>query len=490
MDTHCDYSTACPDENILAGLYNYRRMSKFYRVFFIIASLAALVICLLVFGGYWSLAAAEAGPGGLSAAAQYETAARLLPWRADLYEQAALSALDGQDAARAIALFGFARQKGALSASGQLRLGDAYLLVGKTESALAEWQGLLNDDQARGEASQRLVEAYFSQNQFEAAETALRQWLDFNPGNPQANYRLGLLRLTAAAPDARDLLETAANGDPQLAGHANQLIAALDTAAPDSPLVYRLTVCGRALAAIDEWILSQRTFARAANLDAEYAPAWAWLGESLQHTGDGDAIGALQKAVALSPDAVEFHAMLGLYWQRKSDWAQARAEFIAAARLEPKNPFWQMTLGELSAHLDDLVQALTYYQAAVQLAPDNIQTWRALALFCAEHDASVDDVGLNAALQAFALEPESPQSMDILGRVLMAAGETASAEAMFKKALVLTPQDPALLLHLGLLYLETEQLDLAQQFLRSAWDLDPSGPSGTRAARILESYFP
>jgi tetratricopeptide (TPR) repeat protein len=470
-------------------LYNYKRMTKLRQVCLIIVLLVTLVALPPILSGFFHLSVATSAHDNLEASAEYETAARLLFWRRDLYERAALSALDAQQAVRAIKMFALAQRSGGLTSNGQLMLGDAYLSAGETEKAISEWEGLLNAEQVRGGASSRLAGTYFQRGQFEDAERALRQWLDFDPQNTEASYRLGLLLMADAAPEALPLLESARN-DPQLASRADELSSALKNALAESAPVYRLTVCGRALAAIGEWTLAERAFIHAANIDADYAPAWAWLGEALQQTGRGNAIGALQKAVALSPTSAELRVMLALYWQRKNDWPHARDELTAAARLEPQNPLWQMALGGAYVHLGNLVTALEYYQNAVQLSPSDTQTWRALALFCVENSAYIEDVGLNAALQAFALEPGSAENVDILGRALLLTGETDSAEALFKKALALAPGNPSPVFHLGLLYLQTGQLNLARQALLSAQTLDPAGPIGAQAAKVLERYLP
>jgi tetratricopeptide (TPR) repeat protein len=464
-------------------------MTKLRQVGLIIALLASLVALPPILYGYWRLSAAQSLAEPLAASAEYEAAARLLFWRAELYDQAGRLAADGQNTPRAIQLLEIARRLGALSPSGQLSLGNAYHATGQVEKAIRVWQDSLNNAETRSAASQALFQAYHTRGDFAAQRQVLDKWLAFEPHNATASYQLGLIRMAEAAPEALPLLETAAN-DPQLAALTNELLPALRTALAEAAPAYRLTVCGRALAAIDEWPLAEQAFVRAVNADATYAPAWAWLGEAFQHTGHGAAAEALQKAVALAPQSVDLRVMLGLYWQRQNDWQPALDEYSAAAKLEPQNPRWLMLQGEAYTHLGNLVTALGYYQKAVALSPSETQTWRALALFCVENDAFIADIGLQAALQAYALEPGSAQNMDILGRALMATGESDSAAAMFKKAMAAAPQEAAPAFHLGLVYLQTGQNELARTTLAAAQALDPDGPIGAQAQKILARYFP
>jgi Flp pilus assembly protein TadD len=298
------------------------------------------------------------------------------------------------------------------------------------------------------------------------------------------------LLFAQASPEAIPLLQSAASASPSLKPNVDGLVSALNTALQDPSASGRLVACGRTLAAMSEWPLAQDTFLRATRTAPQDGLAWAWLGEAYQQTGSADPLPALEKAAALSPTSADVYGLVGLYWQRRQDWNKARVEFDSAAQLDPQAAVWQISLGEVYVQLGDLVKALAYYQAAVGLAPKDVQTWRALALFSIENNVDVDGTGRDAALQAYALDPKDPQNMDILGRSLMATAQWDAAETILKKAIAADPQNAAPVFHLGLLYLQTNQSDLARQTLQSAQKLDANGPIGAQAARVLARYFP
>ena len=466
-------------------------MQTLRRIFLIL-----LLLLVLIFGpglivGYADLSLARLATSSHESSYYYEWAAERLPWYSDLYEAAGVSAIDAGEYARAASLLQTSRQKGTLAASGQFELGRAYYLAGNDEEASAEWKNLLEDATVRGSASEYLAEVYHSHGQFDDEQKILRRWLDFDPTNLDAKYRLGLLLFAQASPDAFPLLEAVASGGPAaLKAHVEGLRSTLRTALEQPSLSASLVVCGRTLAAINEWPLAGQTFLHATQADPTNGLAWAWLGEARQQLGNGDAAASFGRALTLSPASGEIHAMAGLYRQRQGDWQKALVEFETAARLEPQNAVWQMSLGDTSVHLGDLVKALAYYQAAVSLAPKDAQTWSALALFSVENGVDVEGVGRDAALQAYALQPDSAQNMDTLGRALMATGQWDTAELFFKKAMAASPDDAAPPFHLGLLYLQTNKSDQARQYLKSAQALDPNGPIGTQAAHVLARYLP
>lgn len=465
------------------------------RIASIIVLLLALAFGPVLISGYAELSLAESSAAAHDRSIHYELAAQRLPdflsrSRPGLYELAGLAAVQAAEYARAITLFHNADQKGTLTPNGRLKLGQAYFFAGAEEKAIAEWQSLLNDSQVRGSASQALASVYHARSQFDTEHQVLRQWLEFDPASPDAQYGLGLLLFADASPAALPLLESAASSSPTLKPHIDGLISALKTALDKPAGAGRLTLCGQTLAAIGQWPLAEWTFQRAVQADPYNGLAWAWLGEARQQTGSADAAAAFQQALTFSPDSAAVRAMVGLYWQRQRDWQKALAEFNEAARLEPRNAVWQMSLGDVYVHLGNLIQALDHYQSAVGLAPQDPQAWRALALFSVENDVDVEGTGRAAALQAYALEPGSPQNMDILGRTLLATEQWDAAEAIFKKAIAAAPTDAAPLFHLALLYLQSGKPDLAKQYLQSAQALDPGGPIGTQAAKVLARYFP
>ena len=464
-------------------------MTSLHRILLIFGSILALIIGAIVLPGYTSLISAKNESTPHARSNDYEFAAQRLPWAVELYEEAASAALQANEYTRAITLFQTARQKSALTPAGQFELGKAYFLNGDHENAIAEWQALPNGDPATVSAAPYLADAYHAQARFDDEEQVLRQWLALDPNNADAQYRLGLLLFADASPEAIPLLEFAATDSPALKPAAEGLGAALKTALIAGPPAARLTYCGQTLAASGAWSLALLAFSRATQADGNYAPAWAWLGEARQQTG-GDALDALQRAVRLAPDSAQVHALFALYWQRQGNWQKAHDSFDAAARLEPQNAAWQISLGETYLHLGDLMTALAYYQNAVKLSPEDAQTWRALALFSIENHMDVDNVARNAALRAYALDPENAQGLDILGRALIESGQYDSAEVFFKKALESAPQDAAPAYHLALLYLQTDRPDLAKKYLQSAQALDPDGLVGEQASGVLARYFP
>lgn len=457
----------------------------------IIGFLLVLVFGPVILAGYADLSALRLAVSAHQRAMYAESAAQRLPWATGLYEVAGAAALEADEYENAIRLLERARAKSVLTPYGQFDLGKAYFSLGQREKALNEWRTLPDGHPATVSAAPYLADADHAAARFDDEQRVLRQWLALNPQSVDVHYRLGLLLFADASPEALALFEFAA-ASPELKPTVDGLRAALKTALEDPSLAGRLTRCGQSLAAMGEWPLALRTFARATQADATHALSWAWLAEAQQHIPgvDGNPAESLQRAVKLAPDDAQVYAMLGLYWQREHNWPEARVAFQEAARLEPRSAIWQTSLGAVYIRLGDLNQALAYYQNATILAPADAQTWRALALFTLENGSDVEGIGRNAALRAYALDSENVESLDVLGRTLMATQQYDAAESFFLRALNVAPQNAAPAYHLGLLYLHTHELGLAKKYLLMAQRLDPTGSSGEQATDLLAHYFP
>jgi tetratricopeptide (TPR) repeat protein len=460
---------------------------KWFLRLIILLLIGALVALPPILTGYFYLAQASSLPLSAQSSQYYESAAKLLFWQPELYQMAGL--LETNDPARGIRLLTIARENDALTAAGQIALGDAYQSISQPARAQVEWEDLLTRGQEVPAASQRLREIYHASHNIEDEQRVLSAWLKVEPDNPLASEGLGKILAATVAPQALPLLETASTASPQSAARLKQLISALKN--PTQQPAYRLTLCGQALAQLDEWLLAGKAFDLAVQTDPQYATAWAWLGLARQINGAPDALKALEHAQQLDSGSASLRAMLGTYWQQAGDHQKARSEFQKATEIEPGNPAWWLALGGSQAP-DDLAAALKSYVQAVNLDPQNAESWYALAGFCIERNSFVEDYGLNAALRAYALQPKNALYMDMLGRAQMANGQDQAAEMMFKRALAAgsAQQTPGFHLHLGLLYLRTNREAQAKDELLLTQASDPQGQFGMQAKKLLERFFP
>lgn len=473
------------------GQYNeLMRRSRGPKILLIILALTVAAVGPILVSGYGNLGRAHkelAAAEYVAASRHYESAARQLFWRGDLWESAGVAAHAGGDMTRAAMLLGTAVQHAPVSARGWDALGSALWSLGDHTSAVAAWEAGSRAHPEDAHLLDRLSSALHEQGDYAAESAVLKRRLGLGD-DTQSHYSLGLLLLASDPAAAREhLLAIAA--DPKFGPAATSMLSALDEASRLDDQAGRSIVLGRGLGLVDEWGLAAQEFERAAQASPANAEAWAWLGEARQHSGQ-DAMPDLDRALSINPNDAVVRSLRGLYWKRQGDNTRALAEFLAAAELQPDNPSLQSSLGETYAANGDLVAALGAYQSAAGLAPEDPTYWRLLALFCADYGVQVADIGLPAAQKAAELAPDDPQVRDALGWSYAQAGFPYTAQHILLELARSSPSFAPAHLHLGETYLRTGDFVAAREQFEAARQLDPAGPVGGTAARFLQQYFP
>lgn len=454
------------------------------RAALILLLLAIAIFMPLVLSGYSELKQASTAQNYVDAARHFRNAAQRIPWRADLYELAGHEYYYAKDYAQADSAYQKAFNHHALSPDGWVAWGDVIYLNGDTQRGIQIWEQALEQKAPSENLYSRLAQVYKDRGDYSKSAQYLQKYVALHQDDAAARYHLGLL-LTLTDPDAAlSELLAASQRDPQLDPAVQTLRSALNLASLNDSPSERLVLTGRGLGLVQEWGLARLAFESAIKEDEKNAEAWAWLGESKQQANE-DGTAELERAYQLNPGSAPVRGLRGLHFQRMGNFRNALTEFQAAAQLDPKNPAWQVSMGETYSKLGDLIRALQSYQAATQLAPDDVSYWRLLALFCAQNNINIKDVGVPAAEKAVILAKDDSTSQDLLGWLLFMDARYPEAERILLHAVELDPENASAHYHLGMLYLEQEQRELAYSHFVSARDLGSND-----AQIILNQYFP
>lgn len=455
-----------------------------WRTVLILIILALATFVPVIVSGYSEWDKASAAQDYTEAAVHYRNAAQRIPWHAELYEISGHEYYYARNYTNADAAYQKAYHRSALSADGWVAWGDVVYLNGNPQRAAQIWEQALDQKNPSEKLYSRLSQVYKENGDYSKAAQYLQSYVSLHLDDASAHYRLGLLLTLTDSNAALQELITASQLDPQLSPAVETLRSALNLASLNDSASARLVFTGRGLALVQEWDLARVAFESAVKTDGENADAWAWLGESKQKAGE-DGSADLEQAYQLNPNSSTVRGLRGLYFQRTGNFANALTEFQAAAFLDNKNPAWQVSIGETYSKLGDLIRAMQAYQAATLLAPEDAGYWRLLAMFCAQNNVNIRDVGVPAAQKAVVLSKDDPGSLDLLGWLLLLDARYEESERILQQSLLLDSQNVSAHLHLGLLYLEKGQRDLAYPHFVSARDLGSND-----AQAILNQYFP
>jgi tetratricopeptide (TPR) repeat protein len=454
------------------------------RVTFVLILLIIAIFVPFVSSGYQELEKATQAKTYQEIAKHYWNAALRIPWRSDLYELSGHAYYYAKEYSIADNAYRKAFQRHALSPGGWVAWGDVIYLNGDSQRATQIWEQALEQKNPSENLYSRLSQVYKENKEYSKSSQYLQKYVLLHVEDASAHYRLGLLLTLTDPNSALGELLTASQLDPQLDPAVETLRSALNLALLNDSPSARLVLIGRGLGLVQEWPLARVAFESAIEADGSNAEAWAWLGEAKQQAAE-DGSAELEQAYELSPTSSTVRGLRGLYFQRTGNFRNALTEFQAAALIDDRNPAWQVSIGEAYSKLGDLIRALQAYQAATAIAPEDISYWRLLALFCAQNNINVKDVGIPAAQKVVLLEDVDSTSLDLLGWLLLLDKQYNEAERMLLRALELDSQNASAHLHLGMLYLEQEQRDVAFTHFINARDLGISD-----AQAILNRYFP
>lgn len=410
--------------------------------------------------------------------------ARRQPWQVDLWERAGFFAQRGQDADLAIAYFERAQTLDVLSLKGQVTLGTLYERRGDTNLAEEVWSAAEPSPQA----AKYLANLHRDRGDFPAAVEAWQRYLALQGEvSPEVYFELGSLLAAVEPARALTYLEQASGAIPR----AEKLLEALGDVRDEEP-AYQQVVAGQGLASLDEWRLAEFAFRRALELRPDYAQAWAYWGEALQHVpnAEGDPLDALQKALELDPASSMVNIFLGTYWQREDDHRKALEYYQAAERLSPDNPDIYVEQGRSLGVLGELEEALAMYEKAVELQPQSPVYDQLLARFCINYHYKVREKGLPAARQAVQEAAASPASLWIMGEVMYALDDLQNARKFFHRALNKDPAYPQAHLSLGITYLALDEQEQAVQHLQAVLESAADPALKEQAQRMLSSTTP
>lgn len=460
---------------------------KWLRPLVLMALIAAMILPTPI-SGYSALRRAEADQQAghhASASQNFQDAARLLFWRADLWEKAGLAAFSADDFPGAVMLLNRAPE---LSEEGWSVLGYSHFRMDDLPSALLAFQrGLQVHDSPYMYSG--LAYIHRQQKDWNAERLALENQIRLGTDDAFAYYRLGLLLCIFDPQQAYDKLAIASFLNPELDPAVQTMRSALNLSYTQADKSAQMIALGRALGLVQEWELALAAFGQAIASDAENAEAWAWLGEAKQQLGQDGRV-ELDRALSLDRTSVVVRGLRALYWERQERYAQMLAEYLLAAEYEPDNPAWRAGVGDAYAKRGDLNAALTAFQRAAELAPTDATYRRLLAVFCAENNIYVEEIGLPAALEAVRLAPESAEMLDALGMAYFSSGRFANAEQSFLKALEIDPVYYPAHIHIAMNYLAQGNRVAAVNSLTFVRDARASGEYGELAVKLLVQYFP
>ncbi len=303
-----------------------------------------------------------------------------------------------------------------------------------------------------------------------SAQKSFRQIIAIKPDDLKANYMLGVL------------LAEQGNTD-EATGFLEKAIG-LDQSYPDSYLVL-----ARICLAKNEYQQAMDYCKKAVELDPDFEDAWQLLCGLSSHLREyATAYISCKKAMSFSPQSfsVQFNFGNSLFVQKKYD--EAAKHYKIAVDLD-SNPIeaWQALVHSLY-NCKKLEDAQKYAVAALKRFPSDLFLHNLLSgIFI---DTGFFDQAEQQLKKALALGNGNADLFIVLGNLHQRKHEHDKAIEVYQKALTLSPNTAQIYFNIGCSYLELENYQYAQEYLRKTVELNQGIPEAKHLLAVAEGKNP
>src|SRR5438105_6288015 len=200
--------------------------------------------------------------------------------------------------------------------------------------------------------------------------------------------------------------------------------------------------------------LSRRMFAKAVELDPNYARAYAGMADCDSYLYmtyhvkvpiDG-ILATTGKALALDPKLAEAHASRGVAFSAGQRYDEAKAEFEEAIALNPNSFEAHYFYARSSFAQGEIEQARALFERAAEIKPDDYQSVCLLAQIYRSLGRQQDcknaaKKGIELAERELTRHPEDSRPAQLGSGALIELGETERARQWISRALTIDPDD-------------------------------------------------
>ena len=220
--------------------------------------------------------------------------------------------------------------------------------------------------------------------------------------------------------------------------------------------------------------LARQMFAKAAELDPNYARAYAGIAicdARLENWYRAEIptekiLAIADKALSLDPSLAEAHAARGVALGNDGQHEEAVDAFSRALAVDPNNFDANLAFARYCVTQGDLQRSVPLFERAAELQPDDWQSPLLVdavlhALGRPEEAVRYARLGIKRAEEAMRLHPENSRPAQLGAPTLARLGETERAKEWLERALFLDPDEPIATYNAACTYAQLGEIDRA-----------------------------
>ncbi len=300
---------------------------------------------------------------------------------------------------------------------------------------------------------------------FSSAETLLKKALDRDPDNKekwvyQAWFDLGFV------------LNRLGRADDSIAAYRQSVAAKPDVF--ESNLNLGLMLARTHNPEAEKYLRAATTLTPTAHVEEGQARAWLSLGHAIENRDPAQAVQAFNKAAELTPNDPEPHLSAGLLDERQKDFPAAETEYKEVLEIDAHSTDAAIGLTNIYMKSGRLAAAEPLLRRLAADRPDDgglhLQLGRVLVAQKKNDDAIAE---FQAAVK---LAPKDMEAQRELADLYASAGKNDLAEAAYRPLVTAHPNDPELHRALGRALLLQKKFPEAQQEMLAAVRLKRDSP--------------
>jgi len=199
---------------------------------------------------------------------------------------------------------------------------------------------------------------------------------------------------------------------------------------------------------------------------------WMALSMALKQMGrDVDALAAMRKVEALTPNDFEVHFNLGILLDGLGRQDEAEVSYRRALQIKPNYAETHYNLGNTLKGMGRLAEAESCYRRALKIKPDYAEAHTNLGAVL--QDLGKLDGAVASYRRALAIKPDYAETHYNLGMALQDLGRLDDAVASYRRALAIKPDYAEAHYNLGAALHDQGQLDAAVASCRRALAIKP-----------------
>lgn len=192
-----------------------------------------------------------------------------------------------------------------------------------------------------------------------------------------------------------------------------------------------------------------------------------------------------QWALAQHPEDVNLHRRYGGFLDHQNDLEKMLASARLIVKKQPYRAESYHILGVAHYKSGHFAEAKAAYYQALRMNPNSSETHTSLGiLYLQQNDPGSATVHFQEAIR---INPEDERAYNNLGMIFGQQGNLKAAKNYFEKVLELNPKDPDAFNNLGVVYLNTEHYEKAVEMFQHSLAIDPQQEQARDNLRLAQN---